>query len=196
VPSMVRFAAAAARAPGDGWADMGNWLAGGTRGNWEPYPIDMAFEAPCCVLSHVGLAQAGAAGGGAQFVPGTRAADCEKHLHQLHVCLPSRPGRTRLLYRMALDFAPWAAMVPGMHLVWTEMAAQVLGEDQRLVEGQQDRMARGERVWGHPVAYDKCALAYRRFRNFSAQRYEPDKIQPADAAAYAAAEEKELAPLR
>ena len=98
-------------------------------------------------------------------MPGTRAADCEKHLHQLHVCLPSRPGHTRLLYRMGLDFASWASAVPGMHLVWTEMAAQVLAEDQRLVVGQQDRLSRGERVWGHPVAYDKCALAYRRFRN-------------------------------
>lgn len=165
VPDAVKFAAEAARAPGDGWADIGTWLAGGARGNWAPYPIDMSFEPPCCCVSHIGLAQAGAAGSGAQFVAGTRALDCPKHLHQLHVCLPSRTGRTRLLYRMALDFAGWAKMVPGMHLVWSEMAAQVLGEDMRLVVGQQERMARGERVWGHPVGYDKCALAYRRFRN-------------------------------
>lgn len=168
VPDAVKFAAAAVRCPGDGWADMGSWLAGGARGNWAPYPIDMSFEPPCCVISHVGLAQAGAAGGGAQFVAGSRAADCEKHLHQLHVCLPSRTGRTRLLYRMSLDFAGWATAVPGMHLVWSEMAAQVLGEDLRLVLGQQDRLARGVRVWGHPVAYDRCALAYRRFRNYAA----------------------------
>ena len=24
-------------------------------GNWEPYPIDMSFEPPCCVLSTIGL---------------------------------------------------------------------------------------------------------------------------------------------
>jgi chlorophyllide a oxygenase len=174
VPDIVQFAAAAARAPGDGWADMGNWLAGGARGNWAPYPIDMSFEPPCCVISHIGLAQAGAAGSGAQFVAGSRAADCPKHLHQLHVCLPSREGRTRLLYRMHLDFASWAALVPGMHLVWSEMAAQVLGEDLRLVTGQQERLARGIRVWGHPVAYDKCGLAYRRFRNFAAQTVPPE----------------------
>jgi chlorophyllide a oxygenase len=165
VPDMVRFAAGATRAPGDGWVDMGNWLAGGARGSWAPYPIDMSFEPPCCVISHVGLAQPGAAGSGAQYVAGSRAADCSKHLHQLHVCLPSRTGSTRLLYRMYLDFAGWAKAVPGMHLVWSEMAAQVLAEDMRLVMGQQDRLARGVRVWGHPVAYDKCALAYRRFRN-------------------------------
>ncbi len=178
VPEAVKFAADAARAPGDGWADIGTWLAGGARGSWAPYPIDMSFEPPCCVVSHVGLAQAGAAGSGAQFVPGTRALDCPKHLHQLHVCLPSRTGRTRLLYRMALDFAGWAKIVPGMHLVWSEMAAQVLGEDMRLVVGQQERMARGERVWGHPVGYDKCALAYRRFRNEASRPMSENSDRP------------------
>jgi chlorophyllide a oxygenase len=147
----------------------------------------MAFEPPCCVISHVGLAQPGAAGSGAQFVPGTRALDCPKHLHQLHVCVPARPGRTRLLYRMALDFASWAKMVPGMNLVWSEMAAQVLGEDMRLVVGQQERMARGERVWGHPVGYDKCALAYRRFRN-EASRPMSENAAPKKRPAAAAAE--------
>ena len=63
--------------------------------------------------------------------------------------------------------AAWAALVPGIELVWTEMANQVLGEDLRLVTGQQDRMARGGRVWAHPVAYDKLGLVYRRWRNFS-----------------------------
>jgi chlorophyllide a oxygenase len=43
----------------------------------------------------------------------------------------------------------------------------VLGEDLRLVTGQQDRMQRGGRVWAHPVAYDKLGLVYRRWRNFS-----------------------------
>lgn len=45
VPSAVRFAAEAARA-GGGWGDLGTWLAGGSRGSWHPYPIDMAFEPP------------------------------------------------------------------------------------------------------------------------------------------------------
>lgn len=76
---------------------------------------------------------------------------------------------------MGLDFAAWAALVPGMHLVWSEMAAQVLGEDLRLVEGQQARLAAGSRVWGHPVGYDVCALAYRRFRNAASKTAVPLK---------------------
>lgn len=164
VPNFVQFVASRVRQAGDGWTDLPAFL-NGSRGNWNPYPIDMAFVPPNAVLSHVGLAQAGAAGQGAQFVAGSRASDCDKHLHQLHVNVPARAGRTRLLYRMGLDFAGWAKAVPGMQLVWAEMANQVLGEDLRLVEGQQDRMARGGRVWAHPVGYDKCALAYRRWRN-------------------------------
>lgn len=168
VPDLVKFAASSARGGGGGgWADAATWLAAGigARGSWAPYPIDMAFEPPCCVISHVGLAAPGAAGGGARFEANARPADCAKKLHQLHVCLPSLPGRTRLLYRMSLDFAPWARALPGMAAVWSEMASQVLGEDLRLVQGQQERMAAGARVWGHPVGYDACALAYRRFRN-------------------------------
>ena len=171
VPNFVEFVTARLRKPGDGWHDMANGLnlaaLGGQSGSWNPYPIDMKFVVPCMVDSHIGMSQAGAAGGGAQFEEGVQCAECENHLHQLHVCVPSTPGRTRLLYRMSLDFAGWAKWVPGIELVWTEMANQVLGEDLRLVTGQQDRMRRGGRVWAHPVAYDKLGLVYRRWRNFS-----------------------------
>ena len=166
VPNMVKFASSKMRKEGDGWHDMGNFLANGrSEGSWKPYPIDMKFLAPCMVDSHIGLSQAGAVGKGAQFTEGVTALECEKHLHQLHVCLPSTPGRTRLLYRMSLDFASWAQFIPGIEYVWTEMANQVLGEDLRLVVGQQDRMQRGGRVWANPVAYDKLGLHYRRWRN-------------------------------
>uniref|UniRef100_A0A7S0IH70 Pheophorbide a oxygenase domain-containing protein n=1 Tax=Micromonas pusilla TaxID=38833 RepID=A0A7S0IH70_MICPS len=171
VPNFVEFVTARLRKPGDGWHDVANGLnlaaLGGQSGAWNPYPIDMKFVVPCMVDSHIGMSQAGAAGGGAQFEEGVQCAECENHLHQLHVCVPSTPGRTRLLYRMSLDFAGWAKWVPGIELVWTEMANQVLGEDLRLVTGQQDRMRRGGRVWAHPVAYDKLGLVYRRWRNFS-----------------------------
>ena len=171
VPNFVEFVTARLRKPGDGWHDMANGLnlaaLGGQSGSWNPYPIDMKFVVPCMVDSHIGMSQAGAAGGGAQFEEGVQCAECENHLHQLHVCVPSTPGRTRLLYRMSLDFAGWAKWVPGIELVWTEMANQVLGEDLRLVTGQQDRMRRGGRGWAHPVAYDKLGLVYRRWRNFS-----------------------------
>jgi len=188
VPNFVEFVSKQMRKPGDGWHDMANALANaggknapvsvkkligmngdleGQQGSWNPYPIDMKFVTPCMVDSHIGMSQAGAAGGGAQFEEGVQCAECSNHLHQLHVCAPAAPGTTRLLYRMSLDFAGWAKYVPGIELVWTEMANQVLGEDLRLVTGQQDRMQRGGRVWAHPVAYDKLGLVYRRWRNFS-----------------------------
>jgi chlorophyllide a oxygenase len=37
----------------------------------------------------------------------------------------------------------------------------VLGEDLKLVLGQQDRMARGGDTWANPVSYDKLAVRYR-----------------------------------
>ena len=128
-------------------------------GNWDPYPIDMAFGAPCMVLSTIGLERPG------HIERGLKAKDCKNHLHQLHVCLPSKPGHTRLLYRMGLDFMSWAKYVPGIEHVWNDVAKQVLGEDLRLVLGQQDRMQQGCDVWGHPVQYDKLGVKYRKWRN-------------------------------
>lgn len=128
-------------------------------GNWEPYPIDMTFQPPCCVHSTIGLAQPG------KILRGQRADACKNHLHQLHVCLPSRPGHTRLLYRMSMDFMQWVRWVPGIQKFWQNIAGQVLGEDLVLVKGQQDRMIRGADIWQHPVSYDKLAVRYRRWRN-------------------------------
>jgi len=127
-------------------------------GNWEPYPIDMSFEPPCCVLSTIGLEQPG------KLQEGMRAETCTKHLHQLHVCIPTRTG-TRLLYRMSLDFMGFMQHVPFSKNLWSAMATQVLGEDLRLVQGQQDRLARGGDTWANPMAYDKLAVRYRRWRN-------------------------------
>ena len=88
-------------------------------GNWEPYPIDMTFQPPCCVHSTIGLAQPG------KILRGQRADACKNHLHQLHVCLPSRPGHTRLLYRMSMDFMQWVRWVPGIQKFWQNIAGQV-----------------------------------------------------------------------
>eukprot|EP00244_Chara_vulgaris_P009348 TRINITY_DN395_c0_g1_i2.p1 TRINITY_DN395_c0_g1~~TRINITY_DN395_c0_g1_i2.p1 ORF type:complete len:465 (+),score=71.95 TRINITY_DN395_c0_g1_i2:56-1396(+) len=145
-----------------GWAipnvvQFKTMAASALRGHWEPYPIDMEFRPPCMVLSSIGLAKPGK-------LEGTNANDCEKHLHQLHVCVPSSRGRTRLLYRMSLDFAGWAKYVPYVDLLWQHMANQVLAEDMRLVEGQQDRMKRGANVWNYPVPYDQLGVRYRRWR--------------------------------
>ena len=46
-----------------------------------------------------------------------------------------------------------------------QVAAQVLGEDMKLVVGQQDRLERGGDTWAFPVSYDKIAVRYRRWRN-------------------------------
>lgn len=102
IPDLVKFKA-------------GEYLGG----NWEPYPIDMTFQPPCCVLSTIGLAQPG------KILRGQRADSCKNHLHQLHVCLPSKPGHTRLLYRMSMDFMHWAIWVPGIQAFWRRIAGQV-----------------------------------------------------------------------
>jgi len=128
-------------------------------GNWEPYPIDMSFNPPCVTLSTIGLARPG------QVESGLRAGMCPNHLHQMHCCLPAGRGRTRLLYRMSMDFLDWTLYVPGMKKVWRAMADKVLGEDLVLVQGQQDRSGRGGDVWKHPMPYDKIAVRYRRWRN-------------------------------
>lgn len=128
-------------------------------GNWAPYPIDMAFNPPCMTMSLIGLSKPG------QVAVGTRALDCNNHLHQVHICLPSKKGHTRLLYRMSMDFMDWVQYVPGIQSFWKSIAGQVLGEDLVLVKGQQERLQQGGDTWGHPVSYDKIAVRYRRWRN-------------------------------
>ena len=66
-----------------------------------------------------GLAQPG------KIERGARAESCKNHLHQLHVCLPAGPGRTRLLYRMSMDFLHWTKAVPGIQAFWAHIAQQV-----------------------------------------------------------------------
>jgi chlorophyllide a oxygenase len=130
-------------------------------GHWSPYPIDMSFGPPCLVSSTIGLAQPG------KIERGARQEDCEKHLHQLHVCLPSGAGRTTLLYRMSLDFSGFLKHLPFMDKVWQGVANQVLGEDLVLVLGQQENLVRegSGATWNLPMPYDKLAVRYRRWRN-------------------------------
>lgn len=128
-------------------------------GSWHPYPIDMAFRPPCVVLSTIGLTQPGS------IRRGATAGQCDNHLHQMHVVLPSRPGHTRLLYRMSMDFMGWARWVPGITKLWESVATQVLSEDLVLVRGQQERLMAGGDVWKNPVPYDKLGVRYRRWRN-------------------------------
>lgn len=128
-------------------------------GFWHPYPIDMAFRPPCMTISHIGLAKPG------QVAQGARAQDCKTHLWQLHVCLPSSDGKCRVLYRMAMDFMPWLKHVPLIDRLWSSVADQVMGEDMKLVIGQQDRVRKGADMWRTPVQYDSIGVRYRRWRN-------------------------------
>jgi len=70
----------------------------------------------CCCA---GLAQPG------KIERGARASGCQNHLHQLHVCLPAGPGRSRLLYRMSMDFLQWTKHVPFIQAFWAHIAKQV-----------------------------------------------------------------------
>jgi chlorophyllide a oxygenase len=130
-------------------------------GHWHPYPIDMSFVPPCITLSTIGLSQPG------KIERGMNQEQCQNHLHQLHVCLPTGKGRTRLLYRMSLDFIPWMRGLPFMDRLWKRVADEVLNEDLRLVIGQQENLIKeGPNVtWAHPVPYDKLGVRYRRWRN-------------------------------
>ncbi|EES04263.1 chlorophyllide a oxygenase, chloroplastic [Sorghum bicolor] len=132
--------------------------ASGLQGYWDPYPIDMEFRPPCMVLSTIGISKPGK-------LEGKSTQQCSTHLHQLHVCLPSSRNKTRLLYRMSLDFAPWLKHVPLMHLLWSHFAEKVLNEDLRLVLGQQERMINGANIWNWPVSYDKLGIRYRLWRD-------------------------------
>lgn len=133
------------------------------QGYWDPYPIDMEFQPPCMVRSTIGISKPGK-------LEGSSTGDCAKHLHQLHVCLPSSRGKTRLLYRLSLDFLPILKHVPYIQSLWKYLANKVLDEDLRLVLGQQDRMVRGANVWNLPVSYDKLGVRYRKWRMCMEQR--------------------------
>ncbi|KAH6789100.1 Pheophorbide a oxygenase family protein with Rieske 2Fe-2S domain-containing protein [Perilla frutescens var. frutescens] len=142
VPSMVKFLTP----------------SNGLQGYWDPYPIDMEFRPPCMVLSTIGISKPGK-------LEGQSTRECSTHLHQLHVCLPSSRQKTRLLYRMSLDFAPILKHVPFMQYLWRHFAEQVLNEDLRLVLGQQERMLNGANIWNLPVSYDKLGVRYRLWRD-------------------------------
>ncbi|RDX60947.1 Chlorophyllide a oxygenase, chloroplastic, partial [Mucuna pruriens] len=145
-----------------GWSvpSLVNFLtpASGLQGYWDPYPIDMEFRPPCMVLSTIGISKPGK-------LEGQSTNECSTHLHQLHVCLPSSKQKTRLLYRMSLDFAPLLKHIPLMQYLWRHFAEQVLNEDLRLVLGQQERMNKGANVWNFPVSYDKLGVRYRLWRD-------------------------------
>ncbi|XP_049934788.1 chlorophyllide a oxygenase, chloroplastic-like [Nymphaea colorata] len=93
----------------------------GLQGHWDPYPIDMEFGPPCMVISAIGISKPGS-------LEGQNTRQCSTHLHQLHVCLPSTRQKTRLLYRMSFDFAPFLQHLPFMQILWRHFAEKVNDE--------------------------------------------------------------------
>lgn len=80
---------------------------------------DSPARYPTSLSSLTGLAQPG------KIERGARASGCRNHLHQLHVCLPAGPGRSRLLYRMSMDFLQWTKHVPFIQSFWAHIAREV-----------------------------------------------------------------------
>ncbi|CAN4081438.1 unnamed protein product [Withania somnifera] len=120
--------------------------------------LDLEFRPPCMVSSTIGISKPGK-------LEGQSTKQCFPLLHQLHVCLPASRQKTRLLYRMSLDFPPLLKHIPFMRYAWRHFPEQVLNEDLWLVLGQQDRMLNGVDIWNLPVSYDKLGVRYRIWRD-------------------------------
>jgi chlorophyllide a oxygenase len=83
------------------------------RGLRKPVPRSATFLPACVLDSTVGLEDG----------PG------DWNVHQMHVVLPARPGRCRLLFRLSVDFVavPEIARAIGGE-VWANLAQMVLKE--------------------------------------------------------------------
>lgn len=98
--------------------------------------VEIVFQPPCVVLSTVSLSESN------DLDHGLRPEEAKRQLHQVHVCLPSKPGFTRLLVRLSLNFAPLAAQLPGLDRLWSTAAGRALQRDLALVVAQQAGMQR------------------------------------------------------
>jgi chlorophyllide a oxygenase len=82
---------------------------------------------------------------------------------QLHHCVPLDPqaGRMRLITRMLWRGVP---RVPGMAWLTRHYSRRIVRQDLALLRGQAERIASGAEPWGCPVASDRIALEYRRWK--------------------------------
>jgi chlorophyllide a oxygenase len=107
---LVAAAARALRVSGGG----GAFLAAAS-------PAAVAFEPPGAVVTTLQL------GGDADAGDGDDAQ--ARRVHVLFACVPALPGRTRLLYRLAVNFAsPALATAPGAATLWQALADDLLRE--------------------------------------------------------------------
>ena len=117
-----------------------NWMF--PRGG--PEALSMTFEPACTVVSSIGLGpEEGGQGAGG------------RKLYQTHTCLPSGKGQTRLLYRLALNFTPWPAGIPGAQELWLRFAEARLEEDLNFLAGL------GPAVGGRRQSSDELGGRYR-----------------------------------
>jgi len=99
--------------------DVSAQIAKALRWGWRPVPNEIKFVPSSALVSTIDI----------QRMYGD---SIPRRVHQVHVCLPSRPGKTRVLFRMALDFLPESAMVADK--VWENLARQILKEELNDVE--------------------------------------------------------------
>ena len=111
---------------------------------YEPVPQSVVFKPSCVISSTIGLKSRIGGGDGASM-----------RVEQLHVCLPAKPGLTRVLFRMAFDFVPSGAENAAGD-VWKNLAMQVLQEE---LEDVRDAKLKSETTSG----------AVESFRNFKSR---------------------------
>ena len=86
------------------------------RVGYEPVPQSVVFKPSCVITSTIALKPRLGGGDGTSML-----------VEQLHVCVPAKPGSTRVLFRMAFNFVPEGAQNAAGD-VWKNLAVQVLQE--------------------------------------------------------------------
>jgi chlorophyllide a oxygenase len=127
-------------------------------GAWDAaIPISVAFEPPCMVLSTLRLnhptPDAGWAAGldtqppvSPSPSPSGVAASTSRLLHQVHVVIPGENGTSRVLYRLAINWAgTLLTLGPGAPALWRSLAEEVVRE-------QMASVPQGEAVRGSSAA--------------------------------------------
>jgi len=87
------------------------------RVGYEPVPQSVVFKPSCVISSTIALKPRVGGGDGSSML-----------VEQLHVCVPAKPGSTRVLFRMAFNFVPEGAQNAAGD-VWKNLAMQVLQEE-------------------------------------------------------------------
>ena len=98
-----------------GNVDVSKLIASMLRIGYDPVPESVLFKPSCVIASTIALRPRMGGGGGMR-------------VEQLHVCLPAKPGVTRVMFRMSFDFVTEGAQNAAGD-VWKNLATQVLLEE-------------------------------------------------------------------